>query len=368
MLEPAALELVARQGTGAMRDAISLLDQLTSYGDQITLDQVQMVLGVRAGEAAGHLAACIADLDTAGGLQWIDRAVGDGVEPRQLAREVVEVLRGLLLIQEGAGTRLLNATAEQAAAMEATAGRIPVARLLRAIRLFNEAATNRKGGLETIPQLPLELALVESILDPAAPAAVAPPPIQAQPVTRQPETTTPAQAAPAAPRLAETAVFFQVSQSEPRAEPVAPVTAAPELSPPAGQLTLAQVQGSWDAVLQAVRRRNPATQAVLNSGCQPVEVNGSEVVVTFPFPFLRGKLGDPQRKMEIQEALGEVLNARCHVKLVLADEFTPQSPVPAPAAAPAAGEAPALAKPEPSAFDEIARWARERGGKTTLVS
>ena len=37
-IEPAALELIASQGTGALRDAISLLDQLTSYGDEITLD------------------------------------------------------------------------------------------------------------------------------------------------------------------------------------------------------------------------------------------------------------------------------------------------------------------------------------------
>ena len=35
--EPEALSLVARQATGSMRDAISLLDQLASAGDKITL-------------------------------------------------------------------------------------------------------------------------------------------------------------------------------------------------------------------------------------------------------------------------------------------------------------------------------------------
>ncbi len=153
-VEPAALELIARQGTGAMRDAISLLDQLTSYGDEITLDQVQMVLGTVAGEAAGKLAACLADGDVAGGLDLINRTVGDGADPRQFGREVVEYLRGLLLIQEGAGTRLLNATAEQAAEMEALAQRMSAGRLLRAIRLFNEAATDLRRGLQAIPQLP----------------------------------------------------------------------------------------------------------------------------------------------------------------------------------------------------------------------
>jgi hypothetical protein len=107
-------------------------------------------------------------------------------------------------------------------------------------------------------------------------------------------------------------------------------SAAPEsLSQPSAThpgLTLQQVQRSWDAVLHAVRQRNPATQAVLNTGCQPVEVSDKEIVVTFPYPFLREKLGDPQRRTEIQDALAEVLHARCRLKLVLASEYTPRRP------------------------------------------
>ena len=82
-VEPAALELIARQGTGAMRDAISLLDQLGSYGTEITLDQVQMVLGTVASEAAGDLVSCLAQGDVAGGLDQINRTLGDGLDPRQ---------------------------------------------------------------------------------------------------------------------------------------------------------------------------------------------------------------------------------------------------------------------------------------------
>src|SRR5512142_1086868 len=40
-----ALLLIARQATGAMRDAISLLDQLASTGQRVTLAEAQVVLG-----------------------------------------------------------------------------------------------------------------------------------------------------------------------------------------------------------------------------------------------------------------------------------------------------------------------------------
>ncbi len=345
-VEPAALDLIARQGTGALRDAISLLDQLASYGHEITLGQVQMVLGTTAGETAGKIASCLVEGDAAGGLDWINRAVDDGADPRQLGREVVEYLRGLLLIKEGAGTRLLNATAEQAAQMEAQAERMPMARLLRAIRLFNEAANDLKGGLQAIPQLPLEMALVESLLEGEAPVA-APPAARQEEVARP---TPPPAAAPkpAGQRMAEQQSLYQAGPPA-KAESLAGTP-----------LTLERVQQAWDQVLQVVRQRNPTTQGVLNTGCKPVEVCGDEIVVTFPFPFLRDKLGDPQRRTEILEALSEVLHTRCRVKLVLASEYRPSSPDPA-------EPAPSGSPLEDHALDQISRWAAERGGQAKIV-
>jgi DNA polymerase-3 subunit gamma/tau len=383
-VEPAALELIAHQGTGAMRDAISLLDQLTSYGDEITLAQVQMVLGTVAGEAAGKLVACLAGGDVAGGLDLINRTVGDGADPRQFAREVVEYLRGLLLVREGAGTRLLNATAEQAAEMEDLAGRISAGRLLRAIRLFNEAATDLRRGLQTIPQLSLEMALVESALvgseDQAetsraeAGGGSVGRPATAKPATAQAE---PAQAAAPQPRP-ETRRVAGEPGTRRAAEKPAPDLASPppvaaeveiqtepvsEAHAPSGALTLQQVIESWPQVLQGVRQRNPATQAVLNSGCEPVAVNGDEVVVTFPFPFLKDKLGDPQRKTEIQDTLSEVLGGVCRLKLVLASEYTarPQTPP----ATPEQSESEML--PDDEALTKISRWAEQHGGQASIV-
>jgi DNA polymerase-3 subunit gamma/tau len=369
-VEPAALELIAQQGTGAMRDAVSLLDQLASYGDEVTLEQVQMVLGTVSSEAAGRLAACLAEGDTAAGLDVVNRAVSDGVDPRQFGRGVVEYLRGLLLIQQGASTQLLNATAEQAAEMESLAARMPAGRLVHAIRLFSDAVTEVKSGLQAIPQLPLEMALVEAIMLPTGEGAAASSAPQPEPTApalrlvptagRQPGPAVGADrvAEPAAPVLAEATPVYIPPPSSPTVES----GAAPET--PRGGLALAQVQGNWERVLQVVRQRNPTTQGVLNTGCKPVEVNGYEIVITFPFPFLREKLRDPQRLMEIQDALSEVFDANCTVKLVLADEFKPRQSGPAPSSPPAAEELRAKNVEVPA---EIDRWASEHGAETRVL-
>jgi DNA polymerase-3 subunit gamma/tau len=416
-VQPEALELIALQGTGAMRDAISLLDQLASYGDEITLEQVQTVLGTVAGAAAGKLAACLASGDIAGGLDLINRAMADGVDPRQFGREVVEYLRGLLLIHEGAGTRLLHATAEQAAEMEALAARLPLERLVQAIRRFNEASTDLRRGFQTIPQLPLELALVESLVE--AESSPVPADVETQPVGAAAgaanETSQATRGAapavvegpaqgdePPVPGGAETSPVSEttpagsgatraVSDGAP-AEGAAPDLPKAEVhrvaekaaAPPAAQpgsaasqaFSLDQLRGAWEEVLRAVRRLNPAAEGALRSGCEPVELNGNEIVVTFPYPFLREKLGDPARKMEIQEALGEVLGFKCRLKLVLASEHRPSRPANPPpeipqAAGPGAaasgvaarGAVAAGAEMNDQDLDRLYRWAEEVGGQ-----
>jgi DNA polymerase-3 subunit gamma/tau len=357
-VEPAALELIAHQGTGAMRDAVSLLDQLTSYGDEITLDQVQMVLGTVASEAAGKLAASLADADVPGGLDLVNRTVADGADTRQFGREVVEYLRGLLLIKEGTGTRLLNTTTEQAAEMEALAERMPLGRLLRAIKLFNEAATDLKSGLQTIPQLPLEMAVVESIVAEAASVAPAPNPV-APPARPTPRSEV--------RRVAEQPAPGVISAPVPRTDASTAAEPSPASELSGAGLALERVQQAWDRVLQAVRQRNPTAEGALRSGCKPVEVNGEEIVVTFPYPFLREKLGDPQRKTEIQEALREVLQIGCHVRLVLASEYMPRQQVSPPAPGPTAETAPSSVAVDDEVPDPISRWAEERGGEAKVI-
>ncbi len=381
--EPEVLEMIARQGTGAMRDALSLLDQLTSYGDEITLAQAQMVLGTVGGEAAAQVVTCLAGRDLAGGLDWIDRTIADGADPRQFGHEIVQYLRAVLLVHEGAGTRLLNATAEQAAEVEALAARLSLLQLTRAIRLFNEATTDLRRGFQTIPQLPLEMALVESLMEAEgpSPAATPAPPaprtagssmpggeVQARARAGDEEPSAASREERAAPRaVAEARPQPRVAEPEPVPAEGQAAEARPQSAPDA-VLLLGQVVSAWRDILQAVRRRNPTTYGALNTDCRPVEVDGDEVVVTFPHAFLRDKLEHPERKGDIQDALSEILHSRCRVRFVLAGDFRPrQQPATPefdpPPAAPAARVQESRGELDSTDMDQIYRWARGVGGQ-----
>ena len=88
-----ALVAIARRSTGSMRDAVSLLDQLLSYGDdRLMLSRVEGVLGLVNAQTIGKLADYLADHDTAAGLALINRLVGEGVELGQLVDQIVAYL------------------------------------------------------------------------------------------------------------------------------------------------------------------------------------------------------------------------------------------------------------------------------------
>jgi DNA polymerase-3 subunit gamma/tau len=104
--EAEALTLIARQSAGGMRDAISLLDQLASTGQAITLDLAQAVLGTATSQAVLSLVAALLDREPAAGMDAIHAALDSGADPRLLARQTVDYLRALLLIQMGNASRL----------------------------------------------------------------------------------------------------------------------------------------------------------------------------------------------------------------------------------------------------------------------
>ena len=300
-----ALTLIARQGGGSMRDSISLLDQLTTYGDEIlTLELVQSVLGAADSSATKTLVDHMLKGDVSHGLRIINEVIQDGIDPRQFTLQIVEYLRGLLLVKYDNGQEFLNLPVETLNAMRLQAGAVTAPRLLALIDRFNQGvqAFKQGAGEVAIPQLPLELAFVE--------------------------VTTFGQVAQSTPQAVKEAPAMQVE-----AKPVSPVVKESPPAPPSPQpsppppptvsddnsleLSLAEVHSKWAAVGAELKQQNKGmVQGLLNSG-QMMGVKGENIVLSFPSELLKTRI--EKHKPVILEAIDKVFGKPLNVEFVVGE-------------------------------------------------
>ncbi len=319
--EPAALELIARSATGSFRDAESLLDQLVAAADgTITLDQVQSLLGVASDELSAGLVEQVIRRDVSSGLRLISQAIDEGADPRQFTRQVLEYLRGLMLVQTGSSS-LLNVSTETLARMTEQARQIAPQDLVATIKLFSEAAQTMKSGLQ--PQLPLELAFVEATLREGIAAAAVPRMVtETATVPTQPA----AQARDQPSQPVQSATMVQPAEPQTRPEPVqrAPETRpAPATSTAAlqGDSLLDTLVARWTEVLGSVRAQNRSIEALLKD-CRPVAVEGQTVTLGFFYPFHQKKVEEPKTKALVEQAVSQVMGGTFGLQCRL----TPKSP------------------------------------------
>jgi len=327
-IEPAALDAIARYATGSFRDAESLLDQLISFGaEEITLDDVRRVLGAAPEEVMSGIVTALAGRDAGSGLRLINEALNSGVDPRQLTREVLEYLRGLLLVKNG-GASLLSVTPEMLKEMTAQAEGFPLRRLLQTAKLFNQAANSLRTGIHG--QLPLELALVEATLwgeqmvlsgEKRGEASRARPTPSAQPQSaaegRGPKAA--AGSGPRPPSLSPPVAGPEPVGEEPPRPAVAPSDVSTESdSSSAGVpgMTLAWLNENWGRVLQAIRPRSRGVEALLKS-CEPLSVQGDLVTLGFYHSFHKERADEEKHRSIVEEALAEVAGRACRVKCAL---------------------------------------------------
>ena len=299
--EPEALTLIARQATGAMRDAVSLLDQLAAGGEEITVARAQAALGAGALRWVSDVVSALCEAGAASGLDAINQAMDSGADARQFARQIVEHLRAVMLIKLG-DPALVDLPAEQRATFNSQAERLELDRLTRAIKLFNQAALDLRGGWQ--PQLPLELALVEALQQPAAATRpAAPAVVQSQSAAK----------APAANPV----------KAQPAAKPIQPAAAASEAPPAASlesapSLTAEQVLAAWDGVLSSIKTRSIPTEALLKN-CHVTSVEHGTVVLSWPTDSLKSRFESSKHQRLLEDMLSSTLEQKVLVRSIVED-------------------------------------------------
>lgn len=280
--EDDALALIARQSTGSMRDAISLLDQLSSLGESITLAWAQEVLGAATSQAVLNLTDAIISADSAAGLDSIHRALDGGSDPRQLARQMVAYLRAVLLQRMGA-QQDAQISAEEGEQLARHAEAFAVPQLLRVIRLFNHAANEARTAWQ--PSLPLEMAFVDALLQPSENSASA----------------------------ASEPASGSAKKAEKTKQPPGPKEVKQTAQPAPAGASLSLDNAQWAQIKEEVKSLRPTAHALLNSS-KIHELRDRQLYIGFASDLLKEKMEKEENIELLQAAMQKVLGSRLDVK------------------------------------------------------
>lgn len=369
-LERPAAELIARAAAGGMRDALSLLDQAIAYaGSEISLLQVQAMLGIADPRAVAKFITAIAELDSSAVLHLINQLSEDGADLRQLNTQIMEYWRAVMLTKAGADTAaIFDLMQEEMDEIKQLALHFTLEELTGCARIFaqNDLALKNQGT----PQLGLEIAALEAIemhhrvqsgSIPVATSAPQVPPVRSATPSSSPPLTPADYPRRATQTAAPRSVPPREAKPEKTARPPEEIRAAPthqeatngtESSGDRPALTVQQVARAWESVRKRAKQKSAQLFGYL-AFVTVVSIEGTAdqptlVIQTLKTSYLK-HIKDANRNQDLEWALQMEFNLpSCQVRLISPD----QSAALAPASDAVSYSTGAAIAPQPSAYRE----------------
>ncbi len=151
-----AAEYIASLSDGAMRDAVSLLDQCLSLGaGEVNVETVEGVVGLAGREQTLNLAEAIADRQTGCALSILNDIYNGGRNLTSVLTELSEILRDVLVMKTASGEKLPRIDARYTASeLSGLCDKFDSMRLISAIAELQNttsaiaASTNRRIDAE----------------------------------------------------------------------------------------------------------------------------------------------------------------------------------------------------------------------------
>ena len=333
-ITPEAVHLVAQLAQGGLRDAESLLDQLSLLPPPVEPEAVWELLGAVPEQELLQLAAALQASDPLDLLQSCRQLLDRGREPAAVLQGLAGLLRDLVLaLAAPQHLELTGFSPANREALPALAQQLGRARLLRWQEGLRGSEVQLRQSAQ--PRLWLEVLLLGLLAEPQAAAiAAAPAPIA--------QAATPAPAPPAA-----AAVPVPAPVAEPAAAPAPAASTTPAAEPtsaPAPAAANLDLNSLWQQILASLEL--PSTRMLLTQQGELVRLDNQRAVVRVA-PNWAGMV--QSRLPLLEQAAAKVLGQPRQVVLETGEpsqqKQPPQPAAPAPVASP---EAPA-ANPKPAA-------------------
>ncbi len=161
-IDKAAVEVIARYARGSMRDALSALEQLSSFaGKNIKAEDVVSILGTSSFNSQFELMEGISKKDVKAVLLTVEKLAESGQDVRQFTKDLIEYARHLFLLKSiPDGTKIIDIAGENLSKMKNQVERFKSSQILQLIEILSH--TYQQMRWEAEGRLLLEAAMIKA--------------------------------------------------------------------------------------------------------------------------------------------------------------------------------------------------------------
>ena len=307
-----ALELIARNSDGAMRDALSILDQCLSFSqDEITYDYVISILGIVNNELMFSIVDDIINGDTERTLNSLDKIIEEGIDIKQFIKDLLLHFRNLMVAKTSASVEnSIDGTEELIEKLRDQSKKVDLEKIITILNILSE--TENKSKWSTQPRIILEVDLIKII---KLPSRLDLESLIAR-IDRL-ESQIKSGDIPRAPRQAERKIDQPQRKVEPK-QVISPEAKRKD-TPVDESITIETIKSEWSNILQAIiNAKKIALHAVIKEG-DPISFRNTILTIAFKegFGFHRDAMDKKENKESIEGILESTLNTKVELKLVM---------------------------------------------------
>lgn len=310
-VEDRTLNAISRVSDGAMRDALSILDQAMSMSEgRVEYNDVVSMLGLATKEHIFQLVDAIIERNIEASIKIIDDVILSGKEVVQFIKDITEHLRNLLMVKVSKKSEdIIDASTDTINSLKEQSRKLRSEEIMRAINIIVECENDAKYTSQ--PRILLEMAVIKickseydtsvetlvnriNVLEEKLKSGVV---VSAGEKEKS-------SAAPKQQVRRESSVSTEVLKAEKVQD------AEREVYQGQG-MTLDEVRTSWQDILNLLKANKKMTiYALLHPG-DVLDVKGNEVVIGFDekFGFSKTNLENPvENKRTAEEYFTKILN------------------------------------------------------------
>lgn len=315
-IEDRILHLIARNSDGAMRDALSLLDQLISYSsNNLTYSDALKILGIANTDLIFSLVENIKNRKIEDSLFAINDIIQEGKDIIQFIKDLIYHYRNLLIAKTSNNAMdIMDMDEGMVREYIKQSGDMTLDYILKSIEILNDS--ERRMSWSTQPRIILEMALiklinleerisledrVKNLEEMIYKGEMAVAPSKKQHVTKKVE---------------ENKVIANRTENEDKKE-----TGEEKIEgmvDTGAELSIETIKANWDKILRIVKEKDVKTNAFLKEG-RPLFFSDNSLIIAYDnkFGFHKEAMERPNNKELVENIVSSFFNRNIRIKLVM---------------------------------------------------